>query len=55
MLWRVPAVLRGILEDESDWRDVLRVVPIDLDDRNVTANQLERERPTLSFDAGQRG
>jgi hypothetical protein len=32
------AELREILEDEPDWKDVLRVVPIDLDDRNVSAN-----------------
>jgi hypothetical protein len=27
------AELREILEDEPDWRDVLRVVPIELDGR----------------------
>jgi hypothetical protein len=32
------AELREILEDEPDWRDVLRVVPIELDGRNVSAN-----------------
>ena len=32
------AELREILEDEPDWRDVLRVVPIKLDGRNVSAN-----------------
>jgi hypothetical protein len=32
------AELREILEDEPDWKDVLRVVPIDLNDRNVSAN-----------------
>jgi hypothetical protein len=30
--------LREILQDEPDWKDVLRVVPIELDDRNVSAN-----------------
>ena len=30
--------LREILEDEPDWQDVLRVVPIELDGRNVSAN-----------------
>jgi hypothetical protein len=30
--------LREILEDEPDWKDVLGVVPIELDDRNVSAN-----------------
>jgi hypothetical protein len=25
-------------EDEPDWKDVLRVVPIELDGRNVSAN-----------------
>jgi hypothetical protein len=29
------AELREILEDEPDWKDVLRVVPIELDERNV--------------------
>jgi hypothetical protein len=32
------AELREILHDEPDWKDVLRVVPIDLDDPNVSAN-----------------
>jgi hypothetical protein len=32
------AELHEILEDEPDWRDVLRVVPIKLDERNVSAN-----------------
>jgi hypothetical protein len=32
------AELREILHDESDWKDLLRVVPIELDDRNVSAN-----------------
>jgi hypothetical protein len=32
------AELREILHDEPDWKDVLRVVSIDLDDRNVSAN-----------------
>jgi hypothetical protein len=32
------AELREILEDEPNWKDVLGVVPIDLDDRNVSAN-----------------
>ena len=31
------AELREI-EDEPDWKDVLRVVPIKLDGRNVSAN-----------------
>ncbi len=29
---------REILHDEPDWREVLRVVPIELDGRNVSAN-----------------
>jgi hypothetical protein len=32
------AELREILEDEPDWKDVLRVVPIELDGRNVSEN-----------------
>jgi hypothetical protein len=32
------AELREILHDEPDRKDVLRVVPIELDDRNVSAN-----------------
>jgi hypothetical protein len=32
------AELREILLDEPDWRDVLRVVPIELDERNVSMN-----------------
>jgi hypothetical protein len=32
------AELREILHDEPDWKDVLRVVPIELDGRNVSAN-----------------
>ena len=32
------AELREILVDEPDWKDVLRVVPIELDGRNVSAN-----------------
>jgi hypothetical protein len=32
------ADLREILEDEPDWKDVLRVVLIELDGRNVSAN-----------------
>jgi hypothetical protein len=32
------AELREILLDEPDWRDVLRVVPIELDERDVSAN-----------------
>ena len=30
--------LREILLDEPDWKEVLRVVPIELDERNVSAN-----------------
>jgi hypothetical protein len=30
--------LREILLDEPDWKDVLRIVPIQLDGRNVSAN-----------------
>jgi hypothetical protein len=30
--------LREILEDEPDWKDVLRVLPIELDGRVVSAN-----------------
>jgi hypothetical protein len=32
------AELREILLDEPDWKDVLRVVPIELDGRHVSAN-----------------
>jgi hypothetical protein len=32
------AELREILQDEPDWRDVLRVVPIELDGRNISMN-----------------
>ena len=32
------AELREILGDEPDWKDVLRVVPIELEGRNVSAN-----------------
>jgi hypothetical protein len=32
------AELQEILEDEPDWKDVLRVVPIELDERDVSAN-----------------
>ena len=32
------AELREILEDEPEWVNVLRVVPIELDGRNVSAN-----------------
>jgi hypothetical protein len=31
--------LREILLDEPDWKDVLRVTPIELDERDVSANQ----------------
>jgi hypothetical protein len=30
--------LREILEDEPEWANVLRVLPIELDGRNVSAN-----------------
>jgi len=30
--------LEEVLPDEPDWKDVLRVVPIELDERNVSAN-----------------
>jgi len=30
--------LREILLDEPDWKDVLRVVPIELDERSVSPN-----------------
>ena len=30
--------LREILLDEPDWKDVLRVTPIELDERDVSAN-----------------
>jgi hypothetical protein len=30
--------LREILEDEPDWKDVLRVLPIELDGRVVSEN-----------------
>lgn len=30
--------LREILQDEPDWRNVLSVVPIELDERNASAN-----------------
>jgi hypothetical protein len=32
------AELREILMDEPDWKDVLRVAPIELDERDVSAN-----------------
>jgi hypothetical protein len=32
------AELREILEDEPDWKDVLGVVPIELDRRRMSAN-----------------
>jgi hypothetical protein len=32
------AELREILLDEPDWKDVLRVVPIELDERSVSPN-----------------
>ena len=32
------AELREILEDEPEWVNVLRVVPIELDERNLSAN-----------------
>jgi hypothetical protein len=32
------AELREILQDEPDWKDVLRVVPIELDGRNLSEN-----------------
>ena len=32
------AELREILEDEPGWVNVLRVVPIELDGRNLSAN-----------------
>ena len=32
------ADLREILEDEPDWKDVLRVVPIELDGRSISEN-----------------
>ena len=32
------AELREILHDEPDWNDVLRVVPIELDGRDLSAN-----------------
>jgi hypothetical protein len=32
------AELREILQDEPGWKDVLRVVPIELDGRNVSTN-----------------
>jgi hypothetical protein len=30
--------LREILLDEPDWKDVLRVIPIELDERDVSGN-----------------
>jgi hypothetical protein len=30
--------LREILLDEPDWKDVLQVIPIELDEREVSAN-----------------
>jgi hypothetical protein len=30
--------LQEILLDEPDWKDVLRVVPVDLDGRSISAN-----------------
>jgi hypothetical protein len=32
------AELREILSDEPDWREVLRVVPIELDERDLSPN-----------------
>jgi hypothetical protein len=32
------AELREILLDEPDWKDVLRVAPIELDERSVSPN-----------------
>jgi hypothetical protein len=32
------AELREILEDEPEWKDVLRIVPIELDGRFVSEN-----------------
>jgi hypothetical protein len=32
------AELREILQDEPDWKDVLRVVPIELDGRQMSSN-----------------
>jgi hypothetical protein len=32
------AELREILHDEPDWKDVLRIVPIELDGRHVSEN-----------------
>jgi hypothetical protein len=32
------AELREILDDEPEWNDVLRVVPVELDERNVSPN-----------------
>jgi hypothetical protein len=32
------AELREILEDEPDWKDVLRVMPIELGERNFSTN-----------------
>jgi Mn-containing catalase len=32
------AELREILEDEPDWKDVLRVVPIEFDGRQMSLN-----------------
>ncbi len=30
--------LREILQDEPDWKEVLRVIPIELDERDLSAN-----------------
>jgi hypothetical protein len=32
------AALANCLTDEPDWKDVLRVVPIELDERTVSTN-----------------
>ena len=32
------AELREILHDEPDWRDVLRIVPVELDERSISVN-----------------
>jgi hypothetical protein len=32
------AELRDILQDEPDWKDVLRIVPIELDGRHTSMN-----------------
>jgi len=42
------AELREILEDEPDWKGVLRIVPIELDERDVPPRHAHRSSRKLS-------